>query len=122
APIGMALVSLDGRFVRVSRALCQVLGYAPDELTNLTFMEITHPEDLSAEIELRAKLSRGEISNLQIAKRYLRKDGTAIDVMLSASVLRRPDGTPLYYVSQIEDITARKRAEEALRASEQFLS
>jgi len=119
APIGMALVSLDGRFIRVNRALCDIVGYSPKELTKLTFGDITHPDDLQADVALAAKLVRGEIPRYQLAKRYVRKDGSSVDVMLSGSILRDRQGAPLHYIAQVEDITERKRAEAALRTSEQ---
>ena len=118
APIGMALVALDGRFVRVNRVLCEITGYTVDELTKLKFQDITHPEDLETDVALSQQLARGEIPRYQLEKRYLRKDGSVVDVMLSGSILRGPDDAPLYYIAEIEDITERKRAERALRLSE----
>ena len=118
APIGMALVSLDGRFVRVNRVLCEITGYPPNELTKLRFHDITHPDDVDTDVELARRLGRGEISRYQLDKRYLRKDGTIVDITLSGSMLRDSEGAPLYYIAQIADITARKRAEHALRLSE----
>jgi len=121
APIGMALVSLDGRFVRVNRAFCEVVGYEPAELTNLTFQDITHADDLDTDLAPGGQLARGEIPRYQREKRYVRKDGTVVDVMLSASILRSPEGVPLYYVAQIQDITERKRVEKELRDANAFL-
>ena len=118
APIGMALVALDGHWVRVNQALCEITGYSADELMKLTYQDITHHEDLDSDVELAGKAARGEIPRYNLEKRYIRKDGSIVDVMLSVSVLRGPDGAPLYYISQMEDITERKRAEEALRLSE----
>ena len=118
APIGMALVALDGRFVRVNRVLCEITGYTVDELTKLKFQDITHAEDLDTDVALSEKLARGEIPRYQLEKRYVRKNGSIVDVMLSGSILRGPDGAPLYYIAEIEDITERKRAERALRLSE----
>jgi PAS domain S-box-containing protein len=118
APIGMALVALDGRLVRVNRALCEIVGYAKDELERLTFQDITHPEDLAIDVELADQLARGEIPRYQLEKRYIRNDGAIVTSMLSGSVVRTSDGVPLYYIAQIEDITKRKRAEEALQTSE----
>jgi PAS domain S-box-containing protein len=115
APIGMALVELDGRFVRVNRVLCEIVGYSPDELTKRTFQDITHPEDLEADVAVARRLSRGEIPRYQFGKRYIRKDGSIVDVVLSVSVLRSPGGAPLYFISRIEDVSERKRAEEALQ-------
>ena len=115
APIGMALVALDGRFVRVNRALCEIVGYGSTELTGLTFQAITHPDDRDADLALLDQLARGEIPRYQLGKRYIRKDGTIVDVMLSRSILRGRGGAPLLYIAQIEDITERKRTEKALR-------
>jgi PAS domain S-box-containing protein len=118
APIGMALVSLDGRFVRVNRVLCEIVGYRADELTSLTFQAITHPDDLETDVVLAGRLARGEIPRYQLEKRYIRKDGSIVDIMLSSSILRGPDDEPLYYIVQIEDIAERKRLEQELRLSE----
>jgi PAS domain S-box-containing protein len=114
APIGMALVSLDGRFLRVNRVLCEITGYSADEMTRLKYQDITHPDDLERETTLAGRLTRGELSRAVFEKRDFRKDGSMVDVKISASLLRSPDGTPWYYISQIEDITEVKRAEEAL--------
>ena len=118
APIGMALVALDGRFIRVNHALCEIVGYDSAELTGLTFGAITHPDDRDIDRAAAGQLVRGEIPRYQREKRYLRKDGTIVDVMLSASILRDRAGAPLYFISQIEDIRERKRAERALKESE----
>ena len=118
APIGMALIALDGRFARVNRALCEIVGYSPAELTSLTFQAITHPDDLGIDIALADRLARGEIPRYQLEKRFIRKDGTTVDIMLSASILRGRDGTPQYYITQMEDITERKRLEQDLRLSQ----
>jgi PAS domain S-box-containing protein len=115
APIGMALVALDGHFVRVNSAFCEMVGYAADVLTGLTFQAITHPDDLDADLSLARSLAQGEIPRYQLEKRYIRKDGATIDVMLSGSVLRGPDGRPTYFIAQVEDITQRKRLAEELR-------
>jgi PAS domain S-box-containing protein len=115
APIGMARVALDGRFVRVNHALCEIVGYSPDELTALTFQAITHPDYRDADVAAARQLARGEIPSYKVEKQYVRKDGSTVDVQLSVSVLRSRDGAALSYVSQIEDITDRKRAEKALR-------
>jgi len=118
APIGMALIALDGRFVRVNRVLCEITGYSPDELIRLTFQDITHPGDLATDVNLARQLAEGSIPRYQLEKRYIRKDRSTIDVMLSASVLRAADGKALYYIAQVEDISDRKAIDAALRASE----
>ena len=94
------------------------MGYSRAELTELTFQAITHPEDLDADLALLDQLTRGKIPRYQLEKRYIRRDGSNVDILLNVSILRGRDDSPLYYIAQIEDVTARKRAEEALRVSE----
>ena len=118
APIGMALVGLDGTFARVNRVLCEITGYAAEELTKLTFHDITHADDLDTDVALSKQLAGGEIPRYQLEKRYIRKDGSLVDIMLSGSILRGPGHAPLYYIAQVEDISERKRVERALRRSE----
>ncbi len=118
APIGMAMVGLDGCFLRVNGSICQVLGYSREEMITLTFLAITHPDDRGLHLSGAGQIERGEIPKCQFAKRYIRKDGQIVDAMLSLWTVRSPEGTPLYNIAQIEDITERKRAEEALRRSE----
>ena len=91
------------------------MGYSNDELTRLTYQELTHPDDLPSEEALAGLLARGEISRGQIEKRDIRKDGSIVDIMVSASVLRGQDGVPRYYISQIQDISERKRIENEQR-------
>jgi PAS domain S-box-containing protein len=121
APTGMALLSLDGRLVRVNRAFCEVIGHEPAGLANLTLQDITHPEDRNSDLALAAQLVRGEIPTYQLEKRYLRRDGAVVDVMLSVSIVRDSAGTPRHYVAQIQDITERKRVEKELRDANAFL-
>ena len=121
APIGMALVSVDGRFVRVNRAFSAVVGYEPAELTKLTFQEITHAEDVDTGLDLAGQLARGDIRRGRFEKRCIRKDGTVVDIMVSASILRDRAGAPLHYICQVEDITERKRVDKELRDANAFL-
>lgn len=121
APIGVALVGLDGRFVRVNNALCEIVGYPRDELTSLTFQAITHPDDIDTDLALAEQLRRGDLPRYQLAKRYIRKDGTAVDVLLSGSVARAPDGAPLYFIAHVEDVTERKLADDRLRQAQERL-
>ena len=115
APIGMALVALDGTFARVNRVLCEITGYRAEELAQLRFQDITHPDDIGTDLAMSEQLARGEIPRYQLEKRYIRKDGSLVDVMLNRSILRGPDNAPLCYIAQIEDISERKRAERALQ-------
>jgi PAS domain S-box-containing protein len=122
APIGMAILALDGTFTRVNHVLSEITGYSAAELTQLKFHDITHPDDLDTDVELGRRLARGDIPRYQLEKRYVRKDGSVVDVMLSRSILRGTDNTPICYIAQIEDISDRKRVERALRRSEAMFS
>lgn len=120
APIGVAVVGLDGRFVRVNRSLCEMLGYPEEELLSLTFTDITHPEDIDASMENVRRLVEGEVASYSVEKRYVGAGGEAVWVSLSVSLVRDREGEPLYFVDQIKDITERRKAAEelALRADE----
>ncbi|HVY68436.1 MAG TPA: PAS domain S-box protein, partial [Verrucomicrobiae bacterium] len=115
AGIGMALVSLEGRWLRFNKSLCEIVGYGPNELRRLTFQDITHPEDLSADLAQAGRLLAGEIRSYRMEKRYFHKAGHVVWIHLTGSVMRDDQGKPLYFISQIEDISARKQAEAALR-------
>ncbi len=115
APIGMAIVSLDGRWLRVNESLCQLTGYSEATLLTLTYRDITHPDDLVENVIEVEDLLAGRIPFMRIEKRYLRPSGQPVWVNVSSSLVRDPDGTPLHIVSQIEDVTARRQAEAALR-------
>jgi PAS domain S-box-containing protein len=118
AAIGMSLVNLDGRFFRVNAALCGLTGYSEAELLTKTFQEITHPDDLQADLAQVDRLLAGEIRAFQMEKRYLRKDNEVIWIRLSTALVRDAQGAPLHSIGQLEDITERKRAEETVRVSE----
>jgi diguanylate cyclase (GGDEF)-like protein/PAS domain S-box-containing protein len=115
AGIGMALVATDGRWMEVNRSLCEILGYAEEELLEKTFQEITHPDDLHNDLEKLRRLLAGEIRTYKGEKRYLHKEGHVVWVLLSVSPVHDKDGEPLYFVSQIQDISERKRMEERLQ-------
>lgn len=114
SPIGSAIVSLDYRFMRVNAALARLVGREPEELIGRTFMEITHPDDVAADMDLAARVSRGEIEQYTMEKRYLRKDGAVVWVQLHVRLLREEGGQPLHYLPLVIDITERKRQEEQL--------
>ena len=115
---GIALVSPEGRWLRANPALCRMLGYSEAELLGTDFQAVTHPDDLDADLAQVQAVLAGEISTYQMEKRYLHKDGHVICVLLSVSLVRSTEGQPVYFVSQIQDITDRKRAEAALRENE----
>ncbi|MCW2968067.1 MAG: hypothetical protein JWM71_1839 [Solirubrobacteraceae bacterium] len=115
APIGMALVDLDGSFMQVNRSVCALTGYSEEELLARTFQEITHPDDLDADLGQIQKLLAGEIDSYSMQKRYFTAGGRLIWVNLYVSLVRAPDGTPEHFISQIEDISERKRMEDELQ-------
>ena len=117
APIGMALVSPDGRWLQVNPALCDILGYSEAELLSTNFQTVTHPDDLDADWQQLQRALAGEIVSYQIEKRYYHKQGSVVWVNLAVSLVRDSRGAPLYFVSQVQDITERKTALDALRES-----
>lgn len=112
SPVGMALVAADGRFLAVNDALCSMLDYPADELNELTFQELTHPDDLETDLDQLDATLAGEQASYRILKRYVRKDGSLVWGDLSVALLRDDDGTPIHFISQIQDVTAERRAEE----------
>ena len=110
--MGVAHVALDGRWVEVNDRLCQIVGYAREELQSKTFQDITYPADLANDLEYMRGLLAGEISSYTIDKRYLRKDGTVVWIGLTAALRRDAGGKPLYFISIIRDISARKEAQD----------
>jgi diguanylate cyclase (GGDEF)-like protein/PAS domain S-box-containing protein len=108
APIGMAIVSLEGRFTKVNQALCNIVGYSNDALVATTFQEITHADDLAKDLEYVQQLLDGKINAYQMEKRYIRRDKAVVWVQLSVSIFRDEEHAPQYFIAQIEDITARK--------------
>jgi diguanylate cyclase (GGDEF)-like protein/PAS domain S-box-containing protein len=115
AAIGMAIVGREGRFLRVNHALCQMLGYTVDELTSLTFPDITHPDDLERDLGLTARILTGEIETFQMEKRYFHKEGKVVWVTLSVSSVRDVADNGIYFISQVQDITESKLTEQTLR-------
>ena len=118
APIGIALVSLEGQWLKVNRSLCELTGYPEQELLERTFQDITHPEDLDTDLEHIRALLAGEIPAYQMEKRYVRREGGEIWVHLSVSLVRDPAGGPPYFVAQIKDISQRKADEHLLREAQ----
>jgi PAS domain S-box-containing protein len=121
AAVGIALVAPDGRWLRVNRKLCDIVGYTPQELAALTFQDITHPDDLKGNLDAVRRMLAREITTYSIEKRYIRKDGATVWINLTVSLTWHSGGEPDCFISVIEDIQARKQAEQALRGSEQRL-
>jgi PAS domain S-box-containing protein len=101
-PLGLGLIGRDYRFIRVNSALCQMVGYPPDELVQKTFADITHPDDVHNDVELAERLFEGEIPFYQMQKRYVKKNGQPLWINLTASVLRDFEGSPLYGLAMVE--------------------
>jgi PAS domain S-box-containing protein len=122
AAVGLAHVNLDGRWLRVNQKLCEIVGYSPTEILAGTFQEITHPDDLAADLALVQQLLRGQMQTYVMEKRYLRKDQTVVWVNLTVSLVREAQpqnsadlGAPKYFIAVVEDICDRKTAELSLK-------
>ncbi|HEY7391624.1 MAG TPA: PAS domain S-box protein [Bryobacteraceae bacterium] len=118
AAIGLCEVDSDGRFLLVNDRLCEIVGYSREELTQKTFGEITHPDDLQNDWHSARAMLRGDIDVYSREKRYFHKNGSIIWVNLTSSLVRDENNAPDYFVSIIEDITARKAAEDRLKQAE----
>jgi diguanylate cyclase (GGDEF)-like protein/PAS domain S-box-containing protein len=115
APVGMTLVDLGHRFVEPNKRLCQMLGYSAEELTRLTFQDVTHAEDMALDMALLDQLIAGEIESYELEKRYVQQDGSLLWGRLAVSVLRDETGGLAYFVSQIEDVTEVRKARTDLQ-------
>jgi PAS domain S-box-containing protein len=120
AAIGMALVSINGYWLRVNRALCEIIGYSSSELLQTDFQSITHPDDLATDLNYVQQLLKGEIRTYQMEKRYFHKHGHIVWILLSVSLVRDSQQRSLYFISQIQNISDRKRAEEILSRYERI--
>ncbi len=117
APIGIFTCTLNGRFSDVNPAFCNMLGYTADELLEMTFQEITHPDDLAISTEQDEKLLSGEVQTYSLHKRYLRKNGEPVHVRVQVGLAKNADGSPAYFVAEAEDMTEVMRATKALEES-----
>lgn len=115
AAIGMAIVSLEGKWLRVNQSLCQIVGYTAEELLKLDFQTITYPDDLELDLSYVQQLLAGEISSYNMEKRYIQKNGNVIWILLSGSLVRNVENQPLYFIAQIQNINAQKQAEQELK-------
>lgn len=118
APIGMALVAVDGRFLRVNPAFCALVGYEQHEVTAITFQDLTHPDDLHADLELVAACLAGHRERYAMEKRYRHRDGHHVWVELNVALVRDRAGRPRHFVSQVLDIAERRAHAARLAASE----
>ena len=114
--VGMALVSKDGNWLKVNKGLCTSLGYSEEELMDLTFQDLTHPEDLDKDLKLLKETIEGKRESYQIEKRYFHKNGDIIYAILTVTVVRKLDGDISHFISQVLDITQRKETEKKLNS------
>jgi diguanylate cyclase (GGDEF)-like protein/PAS domain S-box-containing protein len=114
AAIGMAIVSLEGKWLKVNQSLCQILGYTEEELLKIDFQTITYPDDLELDLSYVRQLLTGEISSYHMEKRYIKKNNSVIWILLSGSLVRNTKNKPLYFIAQIQNIDAQKKAEQEL--------
>lgn len=112
AAVGIAHVSPDGGWLRANQRLCGIVGYDLEELLSKTFQDITHPDDLDADLSYVRQMLFGEIQTYSMDKRYLHKGGDIVWINLTVALVRRSDGNPDYFISVVEDINRRKQAEE----------
>ncbi len=115
APIGMALTSPDFRFLQVNRALSQITGYSREQLEGLPVASITHPEDVKADWEARGAMLDGEMSSHRAERRYMHASGSAVWVLVNSTLVRDAAGAPVHFLSQMQDVTERRRHEAELR-------
>ncbi len=115
APNGMALIALDGRFLRVNPAMCDLTGYPADELTTLRVADIAHPDDMEEQLKLVRRALAGEFENYSLDKRFTRKTGEVVWLMLSVSLIKSENDEEPYVLAQTINISARKQVEAALR-------
>lgn len=112
AAVGIALTTPNGRFLRVNHKLCMITGYSAEEMTTMSFPDITHPSDLEADLaNVRRALAR-EIDSFSMEKRYVRKDRSLVWINLIVSLVRKRNDAPDYFIAVIDDITSRKLAEQ----------
>ncbi|MBP8214529.1 MAG: PAS domain S-box protein [Propionivibrio sp.] len=121
AAVGMALVAPDGRWLRINQRLSEIVGYSPAELLTKTFQDITYPDDLEGDLEQLERMLTHEIDQYSIEKRYIRKDGSLVWINLTVALVWTPQGKPDYFVSAIEDIDAKKQAQEEMLSTKRKL-
>ncbi|HZY88753.1 MAG TPA: PAS domain S-box protein, partial [Gemmataceae bacterium] len=119
APIGKALVAPDGRWLKVNSALSEIVGYSEEELLARNFQSITHPDDLDADLALMRQVLDGTRRSYEMEKRYFHKGGHVVWVLLCVSLVRDRQGRPLYFVSQIQDVSQRRQDEAELRQAKE---
>jgi PAS domain S-box-containing protein len=118
AAVGVAHVGLDGIFLRINQRFCDIVGYSKEEMLTRTFQDITHPDDLEADLEYVRQVLADEIKTYSMEKRYFKKDGEVVWINLTISLLREDNGKSQYFIAVVEDISERKEVEEELNKRE----
>ncbi|NJM17864.1 MAG: PAS domain S-box protein [Richelia sp. RM2_1_2] len=121
AAVGIAHADLSGKFIRVNQKLCDILGYSRQELLQLRFQQIIHPDDLQSDLTKVRDFLAGKTENFSMEKRYLCKDGSVNWVEITVSFVREANGSPKYFLSVVQDISGRKQAETQLQLRAQEL-
>jgi PAS domain S-box-containing protein len=121
AGVGIAHLSPDVKWLRVNRTFACIVGYSPEELVSKSVQDITHPDDLKSSLAEVERLRSGRVDSYEMEKRYVRKDGTPVWVHITGTAVRRNDGLVDHFVAVIQDISARKRAEELMRRQADLL-
>lgn len=121
APIGLSIINLEGKWVQVNQALCNILGYSKEELLKTNYKALTHPEDLVEELHYVNALLKDEIKSYQIEKRYQRKNQTMVWVLRSVSLIRDAEGKPSYFIAHTMDISQRRKAEQVIKDERKLL-
>ena len=117
APIGMALVDMSDRLLRVNDALCRITGYTTEQFSGRTFRDLSHPQDFDVDASEVTELIGGRMSTYYVEKRFQHARGHPVWVLLSVALVRDDEGRPLHRIAQVQDISGRKAAEEALEPS-----
>ena len=112
SPLGMCFVNPQGQFTKVNRAMCEMLGYTEEELLRRRFADITHPDDITIDLDQLRRLTAREISNYYRTKRYIRGDGRQIWVSIAVAAVHDSEGKPIYFIGQIQDITLQRQMED----------
>jgi diguanylate cyclase (GGDEF)-like protein/PAS domain S-box-containing protein len=117
--IGMAIVSMEGTFIKVNSSFCKIIQYSPTELEQMNFQDITHPDDLERNLNNLNRMLNEETAYCEMEKRYIKKNGSNVWVLLNMSLVKDETKKPLYYISQIQDISEKKVLQEELKKSEE---
>ena len=118
APVGVSHQQPDGRWLRVNDRLCELLGYTKDELLALSFQDLTHPDDLPSELEVRDRVLSGELARARFEKRFIRKDGAIVTASITLAIVRDRAGAPDYFLAVAEDLGPLRQAERALHTQQ----